>query len=69
MRDRTFIKQFIKKFIKPQKWLKWAVLGLLGLLLALAVPPAMAILEPATPQQVSPSYNPSTAASNPLAEG
>ncbi|MGB7056821.1 MAG: CHAT domain-containing protein, partial [Geitlerinemataceae cyanobacterium] len=48
---------------------KWAVLGLLGLLLALAVPPAMAILDPAIPQQVSPSPNPSTAASNPLAEG
>jgi CHAT domain-containing protein len=61
MRDRNFI--------KPRKWLKWAVLGLLGLLLAIVVPPAMAILEADTPQPVSSSSNPSAAASNPLAEG
>jgi CHAT domain-containing protein len=61
MRDRNFI--------KPRKWLKWAVLGLLGLLLAIVVPPAMAILEPNTPQQVSPPSHTPTAASNPLAEG
>lgn len=61
MRDR--------KFIKPRKWLKWAVLGLLGLLLAIVVPPAMAILQPDTPQQVSPGSNTPMAAANPMAEG
>lgn len=62
-------KMHVRNFIKPPKWLKWAVLGLLGLLLAIAVPPAMAILEPAAPQQVSPAPDTPRTASNLLGEG
>ncbi|HIK32092.1 MAG TPA: CHAT domain-containing protein [Oscillatoriales cyanobacterium M59_W2019_021] len=63
MRDRKF------KVIKLRKWLKWAVLGLLGLLLAIAVPPAMAVLIPEAPQPETPISNTPTAAANPMATG
>jgi CHAT domain-containing protein len=62
-------KMRVRNFIKPQKWFKWAIWGFLGLLLAIAVPPAMAILEPATPQQVAPASNTPIAASSSLSEG
>lgn len=65
------LKMRVRKFkvIKLRKWLKWVVLGLLGLLLAIAVPPAMAVLEPEAPQQETPISNTPTATANPMATG